>query len=379
METLGSSASIRPRRSRTASSSWATRPPGATSASRTSAYATRSRTWAAAAAPAAFRSEYWSSSERRDGYSQRELNTSLFFGLAVQAYERTLVSDRTPFDRFMAGDDAALDAEQLVGLATFIGRGNCASCHAGPELTSASVGRAVGPDGGLRSIAVDPTAALEEGELAVGEETAWRDVGFANIGVRDAIEDVGRGGSAGDLPLAFARQALARLDFAPPLPACGGAEQPACPREDRVAVDGAFKVPGLRNVELTGPYFHNGGEATLAQVVEFYDRQGDRSDENLANLDANMALVDIDDADEEPLVAFLLALTDDRVREERAPFDHPQLFVPNGHPGDAAAVSCREGVQACDDRLSVPAIGRKGRRAAGLPPLGTFLDLDRLD
>ena len=32
------------------------------------------------------------------------------------------------------------------------------------------------------------------------------------------------------------------------------------------------------------------------------------------------------------LVAFLEALTDDRVRFRRAPFDHPQIFVPNGHP-----------------------------------------------
>ena len=38
---------------------------------------------------------------------------------------------------------------------------------------------------------------------------------------------------------------------------------------------GTFKVPGLRNVEFNGPYFHNGGKATLAQVVEFYDNGGD--------------------------------------------------------------------------------------------------------
>ena len=56
----------------------------------------------------------------------------------------------------------------------------------------------------------------------------------------------------------------AQNPFAPPL-------QP----DERVAVDGTFKTPGLRNVALTAPYFHNGGQATLAQVVEFYDRGGD--------------------------------------------------------------------------------------------------------
>lgn len=44
----------------------------------------------------------------------------------------------------------------------------------------------------------------------------------------------------------------------------------------RDAVDGAFKTPGLRNVALTGPYFHNGSRSTLEQVVEFYNRGGDR-------------------------------------------------------------------------------------------------------
>ena len=38
---------------------------------------------------------------------------------------------------------------------------------------------------------------------------------------------------------------------------------------------GRFKTPGLRNVEFTGPYFHNGGQATLGQVMEFYNRGGD--------------------------------------------------------------------------------------------------------
>ena len=60
---------------------------------------------------------------------------------------------KPPFDRFIGGPDGALDAEQLAGLATFIGRGNCASCSAGPELTNASVAKAVGPEGSRRSIA----------------------------------------------------------------------------------------------------------------------------------------------------------------------------------------------------------------------------------
>ena len=143
-----------------------------------------------------------------------------------------------------------------------------------------------------------------------------------------------------------------------------------------MAVDGAFKIPGLRNVELTGPYFHNGGQATLDQVVEFYGRRGDFGDVNIADLAAGMAGITIGPADRAPLVAFLRALTDDRVREESAPFDHPQLAVPNGHPGDRLAITCTSGIVACDDRLDIPATGRRGRPPAGLPPLQPFLGLD---
>src|SRR5262249_57096016 len=44
----------------------------------------------------------------------------------------------------------------------------------------------------------------------------------------------------------------------------------------RDAVDGSFKVPTLRNVGLTPPYFHHGGQATLADVVRVYNRGGGR-------------------------------------------------------------------------------------------------------
>src|SRR5262249_59643231 len=102
---------------------------------------------------------------------------------------------------------------------------------------------------------------------------------------------------------------------------------------------GAFKVPGLRNVELTGPYFHNGGEATLHQVILFYERQGDFGVENAQQLDPDAARVQFTEDEELGLVEFLLSLTDDRVRDEQAPFDHPQLSVPNGHAGDQATLS----------------------------------------
>ena len=46
-------------------------------------------------------------------------------------------------------------------------------------------------------------------------------------------------------------------------------------------VVGLFRMPTVRNVEFTGPFFHSGGPATLEQVVDFYLRGGDFSGGNL--------------------------------------------------------------------------------------------------
>jgi len=343
----------------------------------------------------AFKSRYWDSSQLVDGYTLMENNFSLFFGIAVQMYEATLIADRSPFDKFMEGQSEELNAAQRRGLLTFINRGpgqsddpifvelgvgNCISCHGGPELTDAAIGN-LAEEGELELIELEETPELMDGQLFIGPSTTFLDNGFSNIGVRPSVEDLGRGGMELGKPLAFVRQRLLGFDFAPELPGCGGEDQELCPDGDRVSVDGAFKVPGLRNVELTGPYFHNGGQATLTQVVEFYDRQGDFSNENLADLDRQIARISLEDEDEQPLVAFLLSLTDERVRKERAPFDHPQLFVPNGHAGDHSVLECvhSNGMQACDDLFEALALGEKGRHEIGLRPLGTFLGVEHLE
>ncbi|MGH8563523.1 MAG: cytochrome C peroxidase, partial [Gammaproteobacteria bacterium] len=56
---------------------------------------------------------------------------------------------------------------------------------------------------------------------------------------------------------------------------------------------------------------------------------------------------------------FLESLTDERVRIAAAPFDHPQIFVPNGHPGNEHSVTQRNG-QAVDSLLEIRATGRNG-------------------
>jgi len=89
-------------------------------------------------------------------------------------------------------------------------------------------------------------------------------------------------------------------------------------------------------------------------------------------------LIGFSPQEEEDVVAFLMSLTDNRVRFEKAPFDHPQLFVPDGHPGDQNLLTCIGGVSACDGFREIPAVGAFGRPAAGLGPLGPFLGQEQI-
>lgn len=54
---------------------------------------------------------------------------------ALAAYERTLVSPETRFDRWVEGNDAALTDEERKGFDVFVGKGGCVSCHGGWRLT----------------------------------------------------------------------------------------------------------------------------------------------------------------------------------------------------------------------------------------------------
>jgi len=117
-------------------------------------------------------------------------------------------------------------------------------------------------------------------------------------------------------------------------------------------------VPGLHNVELTGPYFHNGGKSTLRQVIEFYDDGGNFKNPTLSPLITPLGL---SAPQQDALIAFLLSLTDERVRLQKAPFDHPQLFIPNG-----------DNPAGTDTLVELPAVGAGGFAT----PLPRFLDLN---
>ncbi|MFL5320069.1 MAG: cytochrome-c peroxidase, partial [Myxococcaceae bacterium] len=289
----------------------------------------------------------------REQFTMMQMNFSVFFGVAIQAYERTLISDDAPFDRYREGDSTALTDQQKHGLSLFSADARCISCHKGPDFTGA--GFTLSQEE-LEGILIERMAMNDGG-------TALYDNGFYNIGVRPPSEDVGLGGTAPNgKPLSFVRRFVSgefnemnicnlQVPFAstncfvlPPLDVRAA--------EDTV-VDGTFKTPSLRNVELTGPYFHNGGQATLSQVVHFYNRGGDFTPQ-----DESIRFIGLSEDEMADIVSFLKSLTDDRVRYEKAPFDHPELCIPDGHP--ANELPKNGSITATTLMLHVPAVGRNG-------------------
>ncbi|WP_262964886.1 cytochrome-c peroxidase [Methylobacter psychrophilus] len=408
----------------------------------------------------AFNNAYWDVSDTQtvDGYKLIENNFSLFWGLAVQAYESTLVSDDSRFDQAINGRDKLTDQEQR-GLNLFVNQGKCIACHLGSEFTSASVTH-------VENVRNVPEIGKYTLRMLMGDGgIALYDEGFYNIGVRPTEEDLGVGATDGyGYPLSFTRNAKNKandpFDYSIAAPnisslfpdpfqnnsflfanlgciswnpvtsnwgyLCG--TDPVV-SDERDAVDGAFKTSTLRNVELTGPYFHNGGQATLEQVVQFYNRGGDRKDLFLIDSNCGGALLTIDaygnsvvatdpvtglmdnsgflkgssgqasnmspdmagtkellnrtcnpgqssqetlglsSSDVDDMVAFMKSLTDERVRWEKAPFDHPSLTIPNGHVGDENKVKLNPAVE---QSLEMPAVGAAGRKSKGLPALQSF-------
>lgn len=329
-----------------------------------------------------FENKWWSAPGtpvQIDGtaYSQMEANFSLFWSLSIMLYESTLVSDQTPFDRYMEGNNRALNATERRGLSLFLHQGKCAACHHGPEFTQAAVSQL---QHGVEASHLELIERMVMGD----DETALYDNGFYNINVRPVQEDIGLGGTDPfGQPLSFSAQVTgpkivdresglmdsSKYKVDPGTP----------PRQgERIAVMGAFKTPGLRNIDLTGPYFHNGGTLTLEQVIQFYARSSDfidlnkrdgfpfdRDIERLKDLNGNQENI-------RALAAFLRTLTDPRVAYERAPFDHPSLNLPHGHDGGPTSVTAdRANRGAAKTTIQqIPAVGAKGSATPLKPFLG---------
>lgn len=287
-------------------------------------------------------------------YTLLQYNFSLFFGLAIQAYEATLIADDTPWDRFRRDHPSATDPAlnpwantnpnhisrlALFGAALFNDRTRgpnnlrCSNCHESAELTDASVRRInlpSAPNGPVRN---------RDGNVI--------DKGFLNIGIRPHSDDLGVGDSDAFGPLSHSKRVF---------PGALPANFDGAAVTKGFGLDGAFKTPSLRNVALTAPYFHNGDVGTLRDAVALYSRGGNvapivtRDGTPIEPLGvASMTSDEID-----AVTAWLESLTDPRVPIAAAPFDHPQLFVPNGHDTNGGGHYMK------DNMVEIPMTGAEG-------------------
>ncbi|MGD8374924.1 MAG: cytochrome c peroxidase [Acidobacteriota bacterium] len=151
---------------------------------------------------------------------------------AIAAFERTVLSGNSKWDRFMAGDETAMSEAEVRGWELFKGKAQCTLCHAGQTFS---------------------------------------DSDFHNLGV----------GMAGPEP-DLGRYEVTQADA------------------DR----GAFKTPMLRDVTMTAPYMHDGSQATLEEVVEFYNQGGEPNEW----LDPKIVPLNLTDQEKADLVAFMRAL-----------------------------------------------------------------------
>lgn len=193
-------------------------------------------------------------------------------GRAIAAFERTLLANNSPFDRYMRGDRSAMTEQQVRGMQRFEEIG-CIRCHNGPMFS---------------------------------------DYKLHVMGVPD-------------------NPALPASDGGAQKPPCQASPQEPRTAASRAACDSyAFRTASLRNLDFTFPYQHNGTSRTLSAVVGFYESTiaGKSRNPNVSYEELDPRLRELKNVDEEDvdLIEFLHALSDgsfDRTIPERVPSGLP--------------------------------------------------------
>jgi len=192
---------------------------------------------------------------------------------AIAAFERTLVQQDTPFDRYLKGDKSALSERAQKGLELFKGKAGCTQCHNG-ELLS---------DKKYYNVGVPENPGFEEDPL---KQITFRFEQYA----KGVHQDIYRKTKT-DLGLFY--QTKRTTDMA------------------------KFRTPSLRYIKYTAPYMHNGVFFTLEEVIDFYNKGGgeDQAQRNfgIATKTAKLKKLDLTDDEKGALLAFLEELSGEEV------------------------------------------------------------------
>jgi cytochrome c peroxidase len=198
---------------------------------------------------------------------------------ALAAYERTLASFDSPFDHFIAGEQNAIDADAKRGWELFNTQARCNKCHALSD-TRRDVTNFTDNDFhnigiGILSHHVVPLARQAERDIATGH-----------------LEAIDRAAIATEMSV-LGRFLITKKE----------------------ADTASFKTPNLRNVLVTAPYFHDGSQATLWDVIDHYNKGDGLQD---PWLDEDIQPLALSERDIDDLVAFLASLTSSDYREAGA-------------------------------------------------------------
>ena len=196
-------------------------------------------------------------------------------GKFLAAYERTLQPRASRFDRYVEQLEAgrpgsALTGDEVAGLGIFMSaEARCMQCHNGPLFTNQN----------FHNIG---TGTFDGDKPDFGRAMGLMALPYDPFNCRSAFSDD--------------RSTCASLEFA---------------KQDGHdgLLNGAFKVPGLRDVALTAPYMHDGSMATLEAVVEHYRKPPKGSE---------LRPISISDGEARQLAAFLRSLTGEVVFKSHA-------------------------------------------------------------
>jgi cytochrome c peroxidase len=237
---------------------------------------------------------------------------------AIAAYEFTLISKDSPFDRWAEAGfpkTGMLSPAAQRGAQLFVGKAACAECHAGPLFTDnkfhnigvPQLGTYVPttadcPAGGWCDCVSDDTA-LPENCLPYGARDGLRKL-RANRFRRDSVwsDDM-------ECQRHYAFHTDPNYAASHPDECDGRVEHYSLELGDELI--GAWKTPSLRDVAITGPYMHDGMYQTLREVMVHYNKGGVHGlgGETLGTIDAKIKVLNLTDSEIDDVIAFLETLT----------------------------------------------------------------------
>ena len=239
------------------------------------------------------------------------------YAKAVAAYEYQLLSTKAPFDDWVAsGFSAGISESAQRGARLFVGKAACVACHAGPLLSDNAFHNVGVPQTGdyVPTEADCPSGGwcdcVSDDRAAPTNCLPWG----ARDGLRKLAANKFRRDSRWSDDLDCANHFTLHIDanYAMGHPdECDGLIKwysvPLTPGDD---LKGAWKTPSLRNVALTAPYMHTGALASLADVVEHYNKGGvSMLGAPPGTRDAKVKPLNLTELEKQDLVHFLEALT----------------------------------------------------------------------